>query len=322
MSNAKGSKAGGASSAASTAAADGPAVLYSSAPDGVATITFNRPRRLNGWSKDVIAAMSAALKRASDSPDVKVVILTAVGRYYGAGADFSDQTSGPMRPSKLVANAYATNKAIFGAYIACTKPIIVAAQGPMLGGAVTTACSLSEAVLATPNVTLQVPFKQLGLAPEGCAEYTWPLRLRGGQNDADRLLKEGQKVTAHEALSMGLIDEILPDQPSLLARANARAREWLAAHTASSGGGAAVVPRWVLVPAYQKEIATHFDGDAAKFVAKLHAVNEAESRRLARSIMSPSFLAMQSRLMAKKGNACLGWTFWLMAPFGPLLANL
>ena len=289
-----------------------PPVLWSASPDGVATITFNRPRRLNGWSGEVLAAMFGYIEQAGRSPAVKVIIITANGRYYSSGADFSDQLKGPLRPSTLVKNAYGINKKIFGTYIACPKPIIIAAQGPLIGGAVTTACSLSEYVLATPNVTMQTPFRRLGITPEGCAEYTWPLRLTGGQKDADALLKEGRKVTAHDALAMGLVNEILPDQKALMARANALARDWIAAKAT----------RWTVVPGYAKAIQDKFNGDVGAFVKKLHAVNERESVRLAKSIMSPGFLAAQGRFQAQRGNACVGWAFWLAAPFGPLLSCL
>src|SRR5258708_19767998 len=66
--------------------ADNP-VLYD-VVDGVATITLNRPDRLNAWNRAMAAGFHAALTRASDDPEVRAVILTGAGRGFCSGPDF------------------------------------------------------------------------------------------------------------------------------------------------------------------------------------------------------------------------------------------
>ena len=62
------------------------AVLYEATATGVATITFNRPERLNAWGPDIAAGFYAAIDRAEEDPAIRVIVLTGRGRGFCAGA--------------------------------------------------------------------------------------------------------------------------------------------------------------------------------------------------------------------------------------------
>src|SRR6201984_1007178 len=62
------------------------AVLYEATDSGVAILTFNRPERLNAWGPDIAAGFYAAIDRAEQEPDVRVIVLTGQGKGFCAGA--------------------------------------------------------------------------------------------------------------------------------------------------------------------------------------------------------------------------------------------
>lgn len=89
------------------------------------------------------------------------------------------------------------------------KPIIVAANGPAVGGVVTSA-SLCDAIIASDTATFSTPFSALGLVPEGCSSVHFE-RIMGGRKNAQRMLgPEGWKPTAEEAKEVGLVSEVVP----------------------------------------------------------------------------------------------------------------
>ena len=105
-------------------------VLSSMTDDGIAIITFNRSRKLNGWSAEVIEGFTNALVSANADPACKAAVMTGTGRYFSSGADFSGML-GPMLPSTLMAFAAKHNHDIFDAFITFTKPLIMALNGKL-----------------------------------------------------------------------------------------------------------------------------------------------------------------------------------------------
>lgn len=290
-------------------------VLYALTDDGIAVITFNRPRKLNGWSAATIAGFQDALRRANEDVACKAAVMTGRGRYFSSGADFSG-SFGLMRPSKLVKFAEELNYSIFEAFIGFSKPLVIAAQGPAVGGAVTAACSLGDYVVCSSRSTWHTPFVELGITPEGCAEYTWPLRLAPG--GADDLLVQGRKMTAAEAKAVGLVDEVV----------DVASEDHKVAHQLLLDRGLAVArklvregsQRWEIVPGFRKEI--HELGSVQNFVAKLRQVNRSESKRLGRAILQKPFFKAQQKFAEKRGNAGMAWTFWTLGLLQPVLSKL
>ena len=174
----------------------------------------------------------------------------------------------------------------------------------------TASCSLSDYIVCSEATTLHTPFITLGISPEGCAEFTFPLRLAPGGPEA--MLLDGTKVTAEEALRLGLVQEVVAgDAGAVLERGLAAARTFV-----SEGQ----LGRWELVPGFREEIKRL--GGVAAFVAKLQQVNDAESVRLGQSIMSYKFFATQQEFAEKKGNTGMAWAFWIAKIFQPLVSKL
>ena len=98
----------------------------------VVLIRFNRPRRLNAWSPDMLAGIRAAMEAAAADPAVGAVLLTGAGRYYSSGADFAGLLE-PMMPSKLVATVTQFNDQLFRLFLEFPKPLIALVNGRVFG---------------------------------------------------------------------------------------------------------------------------------------------------------------------------------------------
>lgn len=238
--------------------------------DGVTTLTMNDPRRLNGWTTEMIAELHAALTRAATDDGTQVVVLTGTDPYYSAGVNLGGSLQ-LGHPRELHASIVKLNAALFDAFISFPKPILIAANGPMIGACVTSA-TLCNAIVASERATFSTPFAALGVPPEGCSSEVFP-RLLGAA--AERMLgREGWKPTAKEALAVGLVQHVVPHD-QLLAEAQRIAREWI-----RDGVG--------------RTYPAGFDREALK------AINERESVQVASAFLSPPFLMGQFRFLRSK----------------------
>lgn len=208
-------------------------ILYGTA-DGVATITLNRPDRLNAWNQVMEAELRHAVSAAAADQGVRVILLTGAGRGFCAGADIGRldgiARGGPHaveRPAlpPLGGSMRADFQDRVSYFPSVGKPIIGVINGPAAGIGLVLAlyCDMrfagSEAFFVTA-------FARRGLI----AEYgsAWILsRLVGSANALDLMLSS-RRVGADEALRMGLVNRVVP-QGELIGNAAAYARELAAA---------------------------------------------------------------------------------------------
>lgn len=261
--------------------------------DGVTTLTFNHPRRLNGWTAPMLEALLETLPRIGQDDVTKAIVITGSGRYYSAGVNLG----GALKldhPKRLHAFIVQHNQAIFDAFLDLDKPILVAANGPTIGAPVTSA-TLCDAIVASERATFSTPFAKLGVTPEGCSSVHLP-RLIGADNAQRMLGPEGWTPTAAEALEVGLVDEVVPHD-ALMERAQAIAAGWVA-----EGRGRSF--------------------RAGSTRAELKAVNAKESQQLADAFLSAPFLKGQMRFLwskKKRGPAVMFAGLWLSSPVWRLL---
>jgi enoyl-CoA hydratase len=184
----------------------------------VATITINRPDKLNALNEPTRAAIVSALDRFESDPDVRVVILTGAGeKAFIAGADIAEfEGRTPVAQFRVMSDPR-TNA--FEAADRFPKPIIAAINGFCLGGG----CELAMACdirIASDKAKLGQPEINLGLLPGGGGTQRLPRLV--GLGNAFRLLYTGDMVTAEDALRLGLVSEVVP-AADLMTRANALA---------------------------------------------------------------------------------------------------
>jgi enoyl-CoA hydratase/carnithine racemase len=183
--------------------------------DGVATISLNRPDRLNAVTPEMAARIAALLRGADDDPDVRAIVLTGRGRGFCSGADLAVLGVGPTSLAGFV-----TDPATFPV-MDLRKPVVAAVNGPVAGVGMAYVAA-ADVRFAASSATFTTSFARLGLVAEYGLAWLLP-RLIGCPAAADLLLS-GRSVDAEEAARLGLVSAVLPPD-GLLPHATAYARE-------------------------------------------------------------------------------------------------
>jgi enoyl-CoA hydratase/carnithine racemase len=200
-------------------------ILYTVA-DRIATITLNRPDKLNAWTATMEREVRSAVEQAETDDTVRVIVLTGAGRGFCAGADMSllgtvakQGVTDQVRERALDSTTAQTPGHVredfqkkYSYFLATKKPVIVAINGPVVGLGLVIAlyCDLRFASDAAQFSTV---FARRGLI----AEYgiAWMLPRIVGHSNALELLFSGRTVDAAEALRMGLANHVFPHETFL-----------------------------------------------------------------------------------------------------------
>ena len=205
-------------------------ILYDQV-DGVATITLNRPERLNAVNTTVIRELVQAFDQADGDDGVRVVIVTGAGRAFCAGADLggggSTFAGGPgrsERPEDHRDGGGLVTLRIFE----MTKPVIGAINGPAVGFGATMTLAM-DLRIASSAARIGFVFARRGVVPEACS--TWFLPRLVGIAQAAEWAYTGRVFSAEEALAGGLVSRVVAPH-ALLPDARDLARE-IADHTSA-----------------------------------------------------------------------------------------
>jgi len=187
--------------------------------DGVATITLDRPDRLNAWTARMETEYRWALTEADADGDVRVAVVTGSGRGFCAGADFraldtiadrgsySDPDSAPPASAARAAATPAAYGHPHTFPFGLTKPLLAAVNGPAAGVGFVLMC-FADIRFAAVGAKLTTSFARLGLPAEHAVSWILP-RLIGPARAAD-LLFSSRVVLAEEAAEMGLVNKVVP----------------------------------------------------------------------------------------------------------------
>jgi 2-(1,2-epoxy-1,2-dihydrophenyl)acetyl-CoA isomerase len=199
-------------------------LLYDVA-DKIATITLNRPAKLNAYTPQMGQEIVAAMRRADADPGVRVVILTGAGRAFCAGADISTfernirtRDEGGEPRSSAGREAMADYPHLMRTM---TKPSLVAINGFALGVGATMTLPCDIRMMAEGG-RMGFIFPRVGLMTELGSTYFLP-RLVGVARATEMLLT-GRQYSAQECLAMGVVTHVVAGD-SLLSRAHEMAGE-------------------------------------------------------------------------------------------------
>ena len=206
-------------------------ILYS-VEDGIATITLNRPEKLNAFTNTMRLELIGAFDQIDADDDVRAVIVTGAGRAFCAGADLS---AGGKTFDYAARGAIAQDEkrrdgggTVTLRIFECKKPVIAAVNGPAVGVGATMQLPM-DIRLAADGARFGFVFTRRGVVPEACSSWFLP-RLVGIQQALDWVLT-GRVFDAREALEGRLVKKVLP-LAELLPAARAMARE-IADHTSA-----------------------------------------------------------------------------------------
>ena len=187
-------------------------ILYE-VDDRIATITLNRPDKLNAWTVVMMGELIKAFDMADKDDDVLAIIMTGAGRAYCAGADL-DPSNIPTRHKNVKPGEVPRDTA--GQFTLkvydSKKPVIAAINGPAVGVGVTMTLPM-DIRIASDTARFGFVFNRRGMVPEGCSTWFLP-RILGFSQAAEWMLT-GRVFSAQEALEGGLISKILPPEKLL-----------------------------------------------------------------------------------------------------------
>lgn len=203
--------------------------------DGVATITMNRPDKLNAFTGTMMAELIDAFDTVDADDAVRCVIVTGAGRGFCAGADLSGGSKtfdyegrgaeSPVGPDGEL--RYTSESARDGGgrltlrIFECLKPVIAAINGPAVGIGSTMTLAM-DVRFASDTARMGFVFARRGIVPEAASSFFLPRIV--GISRALEWCYSGRVFDAAEALAGGLVKEVVPGG-TLLARAQELARE-------------------------------------------------------------------------------------------------
>jgi enoyl-CoA hydratase/carnithine racemase len=180
----------------------------------IATLTLNRPERMNAISGPMLAALSEHLVELDRDREVRVIILTGAGRAFCAGLDLVDATSGQgigsQQSTSAASNAnFDLRDAPPTVLHAVDKPTIAALNGGAAGYGMDLAMLCDLRVMAQ-GAKLSAAFTKRGVLPESGG--TWLLPRLVGWAKAAEIIFTGRTLSAEQALELGLVNRVVPGE--------------------------------------------------------------------------------------------------------------
>lgn len=199
--------------------------------EGVATVTLNRPDRLNAVNPTVIRELVEAFDRADGDDGIRAVVVTGAGRAFCAGADLGGGggtfAGGPGRAESAQEHRDGGGLVTLRIF-EMTKPVIAAINGPAVGFGITMTLAMDVRIASTA-ARIGFVFARRGVVPEACS--TWFLPRLVGIAQAAEWAYTGRVFGAEEARAGGLVSQVVAPE-ALLPAARALALE-IAQHTSA-----------------------------------------------------------------------------------------
>ncbi|MBA3992241.1 MAG: enoyl-CoA hydratase [Cyanobacteria bacterium DS2.3.42] len=189
--------------------------------NGISHVVMNRPEQMNSMIKEFWAELPELVKTIETSGQTRVIVLSAKGKHFSAGMDLSVFESGENLKTDTPTDREKLKQLVlwlqssFNALERCRVPVIAAIQGACIGGAfdMVAACDLRY---ATADASFKIQEINLAMMADLGGLQRLPYLL------PDAVVRElaftGEALTAERALSLGLINEVLPDHEALLKR--------------------------------------------------------------------------------------------------------
>ena len=175
--------------------------------DGIATITLNRPDKLNSFIGHMRRDLAEALEHAGSDRNTRVVIITGAGRAFCAGGDITFMAElMRRRDAEEFSRILGAGRRVILAIRQMTKPVIAAINGPASGAG----CNLALACdlrIAANTATFSQSFAKVGLHPDWGGTYFLPRLVT--PNKACEMFFLGEAIDANEAARLGILNQVV-----------------------------------------------------------------------------------------------------------------
>ncbi|MGX1928235.1 enoyl-CoA hydratase/isomerase family protein [Flagellimonas sp. 2504JD4-2] len=180
--------------------------IYIEEENNIATITINRPKKLNALNKRTIAELHTAFKELDEDGETKVIVVTGSGeKAFVAGADISEFAHFSVKEGRQL--AVEGQKTLFDFVENLSTPVIAAINGFALGGGLELAMS-SHFRIASDNAKMGLPEVSLGVIPGYGGTQRLPQLI--GKGRAMEMIMTAGMIDANKALEYGLVNYVVP----------------------------------------------------------------------------------------------------------------
>lgn len=191
--------------------------------DGIATLTLNRPERLNALGDTLRDDLYDAIVRSSNAPEVRVIIITGAGRGFCSGGDVKAMNEAKVqgRTRPLLEKVAPLRDRVVLAMRDAPQPIIAAVNGPAAGAGMNLALACDMRIAST-TAKFGETFVKRGLHVDWGGTYFLPRLV--GMAKACELIFTGRVIDAAEALALGIVSQVVPSDallPTVLTLARA-----------------------------------------------------------------------------------------------------
>jgi methylglutaconyl-CoA hydratase len=205
----------------------------------IARLTLNRPEVRNAFNAELIAALRSAFEAFAGEPPValRAVVLAGEGKAFCAGADIEWQRASiglSMEDNEADARRL---QEMLVAIDECPVAVIAAVHGAALGGGMALCC-VADITVATADTTFGFTEVKLGLMPAVISPFVLP---RIGVGAARALFLTGERFGAERAVRIGLVSEVVPDEPALAERVDVMVGEIRSAGPEAARNAKAVI---------------------------------------------------------------------------------
>ena len=199
--------------------------------ESVATIEFDRPDAANGLSSPMAAELRRAAQICDTTPGLKVVVLTASGRFFCAGGDIREMAAhGDAVGSAVKSLADDLHHAV--STFSRMQPALIVAVNGVAAGAGFSLAMAGDIVLAAESASFTMAYTRAGLCPDGSSSYFLPRLV--GLRRAQELMLLNPTLSANEARELGLVTRVVADD-DLRAETESLAAQLARASSASTG---------------------------------------------------------------------------------------
>ena len=175
--------------------------------DQIATITLHRPDAANSLNQQMGDELLMVANHCASNSDIRAVILTAEGKMFCAGGDvagFADSDN----PGELLRGITSGLHAAIQRFQRMDAPLVIAVNGVAAGAGMSIAIS-GDFVLAAESAQFTMAYTRIGLSPDGSSTFFLPRLV--GILKAKELMMRNPVLSAAEALDLGLVSQVVPD---------------------------------------------------------------------------------------------------------------
>ena len=220
---------------------------------GVANVALNRPKKLNAFDGTMHEELYEALRAAASDEGVRCIVLRGEGKGFSAGADLAQIVEGADGDPDLGEYLRSTYSRLVTLMVGMEKPIVAALHGPVYGAGVGIALACDMRI-AAESAKFSVAFIKIGLMPDAGVSFLLPRVV--GLGRAMEMSMLGDAVDAEEALRIGLVNRVVPDE--ILAEETAN----LAGRLASSPTSALGMIKHSLYASFESDLETALEREA------------------------------------------------------------